>query len=87
MNKRQTKKAINLLRQQAAPFRGVHLDVTKFNNNKEGVFRAKFQFNNVVYSLGYHKTAVNAALAVNKKAKSLFKTKSKAQANGYWNQI
>lgn len=78
---------IKSLKKQTENYRGVHLDTTKFNQNATGIFRARFCFDNVDYSLGYHATANDAARAVNKKAKSLFRTESKAKAAGLWNII
>lgn len=78
---------INKLRNETKDYRGVSLDLTKVNKNSKGIFRAKFSKNGITYSLGYHSTAKDAALAVNKKAKSLFKSEKLAKAAGYWNYV
>ncbi|MEO6305578.1 MAG: hypothetical protein ABIP51_20610 [Bacteroidia bacterium] len=80
-------KKIKNLREATKTFRGVSLDITKLKNNSTGIFRSRFNLNGVTYSLGYHATAVDAAMAVNKKAKNLFRSEKAAKAAGYWNVI
>jgi hypothetical protein len=82
-----TAQKVNKLRKQASNYRGVSLDLTKVENKSKGIFRSRIAVNGVRYSLGYHATAEDAALAVNKKAKSLFKSEKAAQKAGYWNVI
>lgn len=78
---------IKNLRNSTLPFRGVHLDVTKLKTKAKGIFRSRLTKAKQTFSLGYHETAEDAALAFNKKAKSLFMSEKAAKAAGYWNTI
>jgi hypothetical protein len=80
-------KAINTARSLTENYRGVKLDVVKLRNNKEKIFRATIQYNNVKHSLGYYENVIDAAMAYNKKAKNLFGSAKKAQAAGRWNVV
>jgi hypothetical protein len=82
-----TTKKIKNLRKETENYQGVYLDITKLKENSQRVFRAKFQRNGVTYSLGYHLTALEAAKAVNKKAKVLFKSEKNAKKAGIWNLV
>jgi len=73
---------IKTAKKQAENLRGVYVDITRIDTKP---FRALLIHDRHRYSLGYYENAEEAAMAFNKKAKSLFKSEKKAQANGYWN--
>jgi len=71
-------------KKMAEDFRGVYVDITRIDTKP---FRALLIHDRHRYSLGYYDNANDAAMAFNKKAKSLFKSEKKAQTNGYWNNF
>lgn len=92
MNKKNKKedslvKAVNNARNLTENYRGVTLDIVKLRNNKEKIFRTRIVNKGTTYSLGYHDNVFEAALAYNKKAKSLFGGEKKAKNLGRWNVI
>lgn len=78
---------INKLKKEAKELKGVSVDITVLNSKRPNVFRAQLTRFGVTYSLGYHVTAVEAAKAYNKKAKSLFGSEKAAKEAGRWNNI
>ena len=55
--------------------------------NPTNPFRAAFYSNGARQHLGYYNNATDAALAYNKKAKSVYGTKVLAKKAGKWNDL
>lgn len=79
-----TEKQILAAKKEAQLYKGVSFAQPVNNANP---FRSHLYHNGNKYDLGYYPTAKDAALAYNKKAKSLFRTENGARKRDKWNDI
>jgi hypothetical protein len=78
---RPTKKTLGIT------FRGVSPQVWKKNNGFSYSFRSRIGHMGTQYHLGCFTTPEQAALAYNRKAKSIFRSEKNAKKRNMWNQM